>query len=104
MLDSLSIWLIWGVEQVIYVPLQIVLCMIFLYQILGWSSFVGFFVLVGTLPLPGYIAKLSQDVSREKMKMVCCFPSRLSKHSFATLRPMPECRPRPKVSSTSSFL
>ncbi|KAG6908669.1 hypothetical protein DXG01_003683 [Tephrocybe rancida] len=46
----------------IYIPLQITLCVIFLYGILGWSAFVGFGVLLLTSPAPGYVAKLIRDV------------------------------------------
>ncbi|KAI0640447.1 P-loop containing nucleoside triphosphate hydrolase protein [Trametes meyenii] len=50
------------------VPLQVTLCMVFLYQILGYSALVGLATMLVTLPLPGYIAKLIQGVQHEKMK------------------------------------
>ncbi|KAI0672538.1 P-loop containing nucleoside triphosphate hydrolase protein, partial [Trametes maxima] len=50
------------------VPLQVALCMVFLYQILGYSALVGLATMLVTLPLPGYIAKLIQGVQHEKMK------------------------------------
>ncbi|KAI9056602.1 multidrug resistance-associated ABC transporter, partial [Trametes sanguinea] len=49
-------------------PFQIVLCIIFLYQILGWSAFVGLATMLITLPLPGWITKQIQGAHREKMK------------------------------------
>ncbi|KAF9475019.1 multidrug resistance-associated ABC transporter [Pholiota conissans] len=54
---------------VLFVPLQITLCITFLYQILGWSAFVGLAFMVALFPIPGYIAKLTQDVQRQRMKM-----------------------------------
>ncbi|KAI0365043.1 P-loop containing nucleoside triphosphate hydrolase protein [Pilatotrama ljubarskyi] len=49
-------------------PFQVILCMIFLYQILGWSALVGLATMLITLPLPGYITKHIQGSQREKMK------------------------------------
>ncbi|KAF8963033.1 multidrug resistance-associated ABC transporter [Flammula alnicola] len=53
----------------IFVPLHIALCTTFLYQVLGWSAFVGLASMILLFPLPGYIAKLVQDVQRTRMKM-----------------------------------
>ncbi|KJA23280.1 hypothetical protein HYPSUDRAFT_201568 [Hypholoma sublateritium FD-334 SS-4] len=53
----------------LFVPLQIFLCCAFLYQILGWSAFVGFACIVLLFPLPGYMAKLTQDIQRTRIKM-----------------------------------
>ncbi|TFK30740.1 ATP-binding cassette transporter [Coprinopsis marcescibilis] len=52
----------------IYIPLQISLCILFLYKVLGWSSFVGLAVMVLLFPLPGYVAKLVQDVQVIRLK------------------------------------
>ncbi|KAI0800050.1 P-loop containing nucleoside triphosphate hydrolase protein [Fomes fomentarius] len=49
-------------------PIQITLTVIFLYQILGWSAFVGLATVFATLPVPGYITKLIQGTQREKMQ------------------------------------
>ncbi|RXW23865.1 hypothetical protein EST38_g2012 [Candolleomyces aberdarensis] len=54
--------------MVLYIPLQITLCMVFLYLILGWSSFVGLAVMISLFPLPGYVAKLVQDVQVIRLK------------------------------------
>lgn len=76
--------------KVLFVPLQISLCCTFLYRILGWrsvssqhpsrdrgltpfkfsSAFVGFACIVLLFPLPGYMAKLTQDTQRTRIKMV----------------------------------
>ncbi|KAF8955959.1 ABC transporter type 1, transmembrane domain-containing protein [Flammula alnicola] len=53
---------------VLYVPLQISLCMVFLYRLLGWSSFVGFGVMLILLPLPGWVAKKIQQAQAQRMK------------------------------------
>ncbi|KAF8963040.1 hypothetical protein BDZ97DRAFT_1758980 [Flammula alnicola] len=58
----------------IFVPLHIALCTTFLYQVLGWrlylrSAFVGLASMILLFPLPGYIAKLVQDVQRTRIKM-----------------------------------
>ena len=37
----------------------------------GVSAYVGLAFMVALLPVPGYIAKLVQDVQRAKMKEVC---------------------------------
>ncbi|KAG6891082.1 hypothetical protein C0995_014172 [Termitomyces sp. Mi166 len=52
----------------IYIPLQIVLCIIFLYLVLGWSAFVGLVSIVMLFPIPGYVAKRVQDVQVVRLK------------------------------------
>ncbi|KAH9918376.1 P-loop containing nucleoside triphosphate hydrolase protein [Epithele typhae] len=49
-------------------PFQIVLCMVFLHQILGWSAWVGLATMILTLPIPGYITKYLRTTQREKMR------------------------------------
>ncbi|KAM5539757.1 hypothetical protein V8D89_006570 [Ganoderma adspersum] len=49
-------------------PLQITLCMVFLYQLLGWSALVGLATMLITLPVPGWITKHIQGSQREKMQ------------------------------------
>ncbi|KAI1790062.1 P-loop containing nucleoside triphosphate hydrolase protein [Ganoderma leucocontextum] len=51
-------------------PLQITLCMVFLYQLLGWSALVGLATMLITLPIPGWITKHIQGSQREKMQRV----------------------------------
>ncbi|CCM01503.1 uncharacterized protein FIBRA_03559 [Fibroporia radiculosa] len=53
---------------VVQVPLQLGLCVWFLYHLLGWSAFTGMAVMVIMFPLPGYIASKIQVVQVEKMK------------------------------------
>ena len=51
-------------------PLQIILCIVFLYKVLGWSAVVGMMVMIALYPLPGWIASKMQGIQREKMKIV----------------------------------
>ena len=75
--------------SVLLAPLVIIICLVFLYQVLGWryvfvishlyirdvhisqSSFVGFAVILLLLPVPGYLGTKMQHIQSEKMKMVC---------------------------------
>ncbi|GLB36501.1 putative atp-binding cassette [Lyophyllum shimeji] len=52
----------------IYMPLQITLCTIFLYVLLGWSAFVGLATILLLFPVPGYVAKRIQDVQVVRLK------------------------------------
>ncbi|KAH9886263.1 P-loop containing nucleoside triphosphate hydrolase protein [Cubamyces lactineus] len=49
-------------------PFQVMLCITYLYQILGWSALVGLATMLITLPLPGWITRHIQGAQREKMK------------------------------------
>lgn len=51
----------------VYAPLQLALAILFLYQILSWSSLVGMLVLVLTLPIPGLLAKMLNSVQGQLM-------------------------------------
>ncbi|KAF9483592.1 multidrug resistance-associated ABC transporter [Pholiota conissans] len=57
------LWVVLGI------PLNIVLCLIFLYRLLGWSTFVGFAVMVILLPVPGWIAQKIQQTQAARMKL-----------------------------------
>ena len=54
----------------ISLPLQVTLCVVFLYKILGWSAVVGMGTMVALYPLPGWVASKMQHVQMEKMKVV----------------------------------
>ncbi|KAH8997804.1 hypothetical protein EDB86DRAFT_2828663 [Lactarius hatsudake] len=54
--------------SVLYSPLQIVICVWFLYNILGWSAFVGMVVMVALFPIPGTVAGKIQKIQRETAK------------------------------------
>ncbi|KAJ3531222.1 hypothetical protein NM688_g7605 [Phlebia brevispora] len=49
-------------------PIQVVLSMIFLYKVLGWSSFVGFAVMILLLPVPAWVSKMINRNQKKKMK------------------------------------
>ncbi|EMD41587.1 hypothetical protein CERSUDRAFT_79219 [Gelatoporia subvermispora B] len=53
---------------IIMAPLQVSLSIWFLYDVLGWSSFVGLATMLALFPIPGYITNITQKVQREKMK------------------------------------
>ncbi|THU88444.1 P-loop containing nucleoside triphosphate hydrolase protein [Dendrothele bispora CBS 962.96] len=52
----------------VYIPVQITLCIIFLYIVVGWSAFVGLAIILIMFPVPGFIAKLVQDVQSNRLK------------------------------------
>ncbi|PPQ81919.1 hypothetical protein CVT24_010441 [Panaeolus cyanescens] len=52
---------------VLQVPLELVLAGVFLYKILGWSSFVGCASILLMLPIPGYVTSLIQKYHKAKM-------------------------------------
>ncbi|KAG1747913.1 uncharacterized protein EDB91DRAFT_1245381 [Suillus paluster] len=56
------------VFTVLYMPLQVGMCIWLLYEILGWSAFVGLGVMLILFPLPGYVSRKIQNVQTEKMK------------------------------------
>ncbi|KAL0572670.1 hypothetical protein V5O48_009294 [Marasmius crinis-equi] len=51
-----------------FVPLQLAGTLVFLYMILGWSAFVASGVTLLCLPIPGWIANVTQKIQRERMK------------------------------------
>ncbi|QRV86038.1 ABC transporter transmembrane region [Ceratobasidium sp. AG-Ba] len=52
----------------LYAPIQIVASVFFLYKILGWSAVIGMLVMLLSLPLPGKIAQLLNNVQVERIK------------------------------------
>ncbi|KAL0565313.1 hypothetical protein V5O48_016710 [Marasmius crinis-equi] len=52
----------------VYTPIQLVLCVTFLYFVLGWSAFVGLGIVFLSLPLPGVIASMVRKVQARRMK------------------------------------
>ncbi|KAH8986104.1 hypothetical protein EDB92DRAFT_1818416 [Lactarius akahatsu] len=53
---------------VFYFPLQMVISVWFLYNILGWSAFVGMALMVALFPIPGTVAGKIQTVQKETVK------------------------------------
>ena len=52
------------------------MCIWFLYNILGWSAFVGMAVMVALFPIPGTVAGKIQKVQKEAVKRVSILPCR----------------------------
>ena len=48
-------------------PLEIIIASLFLYQLLGWSAFAGFFVLLAGWPLNSFIARRSIRIQKGVM-------------------------------------
>lgn len=44
------------------------ICLWFLYLVLGWSAFAGLGTMILTFPLPGWIASKVNTISQERMK------------------------------------
>ncbi|KAE9402019.1 P-loop containing nucleoside triphosphate hydrolase protein [Gymnopus androsaceus JB14] len=57
-----------ALRLVVVVPLQVTLCIVFLYNILGWSAFVGLAVIIALFPIPGLITKAIQKAQEKKME------------------------------------
>ncbi|KAF8885698.1 multidrug resistance-associated ABC transporter [Gymnopilus junonius] len=53
---------------VVQVPLELILAMIFLYEVLGWSAIVGFASIVLMAPVPGLLAKRIQTIQGKKLE------------------------------------
>ncbi|KAH7101269.1 ATP-binding cassette transporter [Auriculariales sp. MPI-PUGE-AT-0066] len=53
---------------VIYAPLQFVICIYFLYQVLGLSAFAGLATMLLLFPFPGWLAAKLNSISKEQMK------------------------------------
>ncbi|KIK51558.1 hypothetical protein GYMLUDRAFT_50501 [Collybiopsis luxurians FD-317 M1] len=56
------------IRLVVLVPIQVALCVWFLYNVLGWSAFVGLGVIVVLFPVPGWLTNLIQKAQRARMK------------------------------------
>jgi ATP-binding cassette subfamily C (CFTR/MRP) protein 1 len=55
-------------QQLWSAPFQIVLCMLSLYQLLGWSMFAGVGAMIVMIPLNGWIARVMKSLQKEQMK------------------------------------
>ncbi|KAJ7837802.1 hypothetical protein B0H14DRAFT_2449202 [Mycena olivaceomarginata] len=53
---------------VVLVPIQVIGSVVFLYQVLGWSAFVGMGAMVALFPLPSYIAKMQSSVQKRALE------------------------------------
>ncbi|KAJ3921365.1 hypothetical protein F5877DRAFT_65024 [Lentinula edodes] len=53
---------------VTFVPVQLIICIVFLYKLLGWSAFVGLGLTLVMVPITGTATKSLHSVQHEKMK------------------------------------
>ncbi|KAF9564162.1 P-loop containing nucleoside triphosphate hydrolase protein [Agrocybe pediades] len=53
----------------LFIPLQIILSIVFLYKVLGWSAILGLLTMVATGPIGGYTGKIVHDMQIIKMKL-----------------------------------
>lgn len=75
------------------------MCIWFLYNILGWSAFVGLAVMIALFPIPGTVAGKIQKVQKESMKRVSNLPSQYFDIGFDfAIRRTRVCKLLPKVS------
>ncbi|KAG6849305.1 hypothetical protein H0H93_009573 [Arthromyces matolae] len=51
--------------QMVFAPLMVLLCIGFLYTILGWSALVGFAVMLSMMPIPVQVTKILSGSSKE---------------------------------------
>ncbi|RCI15841.1 hypothetical protein L249_2959 [Ophiocordyceps polyrhachis-furcata BCC 54312] len=49
-------------------PFQIIICMISLYNLVGWSMMAGIVVMIVMMPLQGYVAKIMRNLQKDQMK------------------------------------
>ncbi|KAF7368881.1 ATP-binding cassette transporter [Mycena venus] len=52
----------------VLVPIQVVGSVVFLYQLFGWSAFVGMGAMLALFPLPGYLAKMQSSVQNRALE------------------------------------
>ncbi|THH30400.1 hypothetical protein EUX98_g3808 [Antrodiella citrinella] len=55
-------------QLLVYIPAQLVMSMLLLHSLLGWSIYPGLAVMAVMMPIPGYVAKLLRGAQVEKMK------------------------------------
>lgn len=55
-------------HQVWSAPFQIIICMVSLYQLLGWSMMAGVVVMIIMMPIQGYVSRLMKNLQKEQMK------------------------------------
>lgn len=49
-------------------PFQIIICMVSLYNLVGWSMFAGVGVMIIMMPIQGYVSRLMRNLQKEQMK------------------------------------
>jgi ABC-type bacteriocin/lantibiotic exporter with double-glycine peptidase domain len=55
-------------QQAWSAPFQIVICMVSLYHLVGWSMMAGIVVMIVMMPIQGFTAKLMKNMQKSQMK------------------------------------
>lgn len=55
-------------QQIWSAPFQIIICMVSLYQLVGWSMFAGVGVMIIMIPINGFIARMMKHLQKQQMK------------------------------------
>lgn len=55
-------------QQVWSAPFQILLCMVSLYKLVGWSMLAGIGVMIVMIPINGFIARIMKNLQKQQMK------------------------------------
>ncbi|KAM3473295.1 hypothetical protein MY5147_004840 [Beauveria neobassiana] len=55
-------------QQAWSAPFQIIICMVSLYSLVGWSMLAGIAVMIIMMPIQGYVARLMKRLQKEQMK------------------------------------
>ncbi|PHH83725.1 hypothetical protein CDD82_3799 [Ophiocordyceps australis] len=55
-------------QQVWSAPFQIIICMVSLYNLVGWSMMAGIVVMIIMMPVQGFVAKMMKNLQKEQMK------------------------------------
>ncbi|KAK3375086.1 ABC transporter type 1, transmembrane domain-containing protein [Podospora didyma] len=55
-------------QQLWSAPFQIIICMVSLYQLVGWSMLSGIAVMIVMIPINGFIARFMKNLQKQQMK------------------------------------
>lgn len=55
-------------QQAWSAPFQIVICMVSLYNLVGWSMMAGIVVMIVMMPVQGFVARMMRNLQKEQMK------------------------------------
>ncbi|CAM1502994.1 Fc.00g077700.m01.CDS01 [Cosmosporella sp. VM-42] len=55
-------------QQAWSAPFQIIICMVSLYNLVGWSMFAGIVVMIVMMPVQGFVARLMKNMQKVQMK------------------------------------
>ncbi|KAF5021710.1 hypothetical protein F66182_6267 [Fusarium sp. NRRL 66182] len=55
-------------QQVWSAPFQIIICMVSLYNLVGWSMMAGIVVMIIMMPVQGFVARIMKNMQKDQMK------------------------------------